>query len=180
MRKENLEMSSDVMRQETYLPGDDGPLIRDIVNFLEAIRTAGDGSTMTHLVIDDSSGRRIAVPKEIFDALTQVAEAMANGLAVTVCPQTQTLTTQQAAELLGVSRPTVIRLLDTGALPFERIGTHRKLLLRDVIAFRERRRMQQYEALAALEPLGEDEDLDVIITRLRDARRKAAEQRQSV
>ncbi len=105
-------MSSDVMRQETYLPGDDGPLIRDIVNFLEAIRTAGDGSTMTHLVIDDSSGRRIAVPKEIFDALTQVAEAMANGLAVTVCPQTQTLTTQQAAELLGVSRPTVIRLLD--------------------------------------------------------------------
>ena len=74
----------------------------------------------------------------------------------------------------------MIRLLDTGALPFERIGTHRKLLLRDVIAFRERRRMQQYEALAALEPLGEDEDLDVIITRLRDARRKAAEQRQSV
>ncbi len=173
-------MSNEVMRQETYLPGDDGPLIKDIVKFLDAIPNDNNGSTLARLVIDDSSGHRIAVPREIFDALRQVAEAMANGLAVTVCPQTQMLTTQQAAELLGVSRPTVIRLLESGSVPFERVGTHRKLLLRDVVAFREQRRTQQYEALAALETLGEDEDLESMLTRVRDARRKAAAKRQSI
>ena len=55
--------------------------------------------------------------------------ALHAGKAVTIAPQTMKLTTQQAADLLGVSRPTVVRLITDGTLPAERIGNRHRLLL---------------------------------------------------
>lgn len=88
---------------------------------------AGDG-TVTEL------------PDEVYAALVQVADALRAGRAVTVAPQSLRLTTSQAAELLGVSRPTLVSLLDDGEIPYERPRRHRVLRLDDVLAFRERRR----------------------------------------
>ena len=70
-------------------------------------------------------------------ALTKVVAALHAGKAVTIAPQTMKLTTQQAADLLGVSRPTVVRLITDGTLPAERIGNRHRLLLDDVLAYRE-------------------------------------------
>ena len=74
---------------------------------------------------------------------------MSDGLAVTVAPRPMTLTTQQAADLLGITGPTVIKILDAGGIPFDRVGTHRRLRLLDVLDYRQRRRAAQYAALAA-------------------------------
>jgi excisionase family DNA binding protein len=110
--------------------------------------------------------------------LRQVVEALQQGLAVTVAPQTQTLTTQQAADLLGVSRPTVIKLLDEGKIPFERTGTHRRILLRDLLAYREQRRADQYAMLEATSVDVDDEgDLDTTLQQLREARQAVAARR---
>ena len=58
----------------------------------------------------------------MFEVLLQVAAAMQAGLAVTVAPHHLTLSTQQAADLLHISRTTLVRLLETGAIPFEKRG----------------------------------------------------------
>lgn len=70
-------------------------------------------------------GDRVEPPVELYQVLRQVVHALRDGFAVTIAPGTQTLTTQQAADLLGVSRPTVVRLLDEGRVPHERVGSHR-------------------------------------------------------
>ncbi len=112
--------------------------------------------------------------------MTKVVAALHAGKAVTIAPQTMKLTTQQAADLLGVSRPTVVRLITDGTLPAERIGNRHRLLLDDVLAYREQRRNRQYEALAATTvDIDADDDPEVVRQQLRDARRAVAQRRRT-
>lgn len=84
-------------------------------------------------------GTTVTLPPELVELLRLAAAGLASGCAVTVTRHEQTVTTQEAADLLGVSRPTLVRLLDHGVLPYDQPGSHRRLLLRDVLAFREDR-----------------------------------------
>jgi excisionase family DNA binding protein len=93
------------------------------------------------------SGEQIVLPAEVFAALLGVVDAMQRGQAVTIAPVQQRLTTQEAADLLGISRPTLVRLLEDGEIPFELPGRHRRILLADVLAYRERRSIGRREAL---------------------------------
>ncbi|HTX01404.1 MAG TPA: helix-turn-helix domain-containing protein [Acidimicrobiales bacterium] len=105
--------------------------------------------------------------------IRHVVAAMSKGLAVTVAPQTMALSTQQAADLLGVSRPTLVRHLESGDIPFERVGSHRRLRLTDVLAYRERRRENQYAFLAETSVAIDDEDdLAESLEQLREIRRR--------
>jgi excisionase family DNA binding protein len=86
-------------------------------------------------------GRRsAAVPAELAAALREAVIALSHGEAVTLTPHEALLTTQEAAEVLGVSRPTMVRLLESGALPFTKPGTHRRVRLEDVLDYAERQR----------------------------------------
>jgi len=88
------------------------------------------------------------------------------------------LTTQQAADLLGVSRPTLIKLLDSDQIPYERIGTHRRIQLRDLLTYREQRRAAQYAALDAISaPIDDEEDAATVLADLREARKVIAKRR---
>jgi len=92
-------------------------------------------------------GEHLALPPEVFEVLRNVVEAMANGQAVTIAPVHQRLTTQEAAEMLGVSRPTLVKLLESGEIPFERPGRHRRVKLVDVLDYRDRRSIQRRKSL---------------------------------
>jgi len=93
------------------------------------------------------SGEHLALPPEVFDVLRNIVEAMAGGQAVTIAPVHQRLTTQEAAEVLGISRPTLVKLLESGEIPFERPGRHRRVKLVDVLTYRDRVSTQRHDSL---------------------------------
>lgn len=86
----------------------------------------------------------------MFEVLSKVITAMRAGRAITVAPLAQRLTTQEAAGLLGVSRPTLIKLLEDGKIPFEQPGRHRRIRLDDLLIYRDQRRQERSKALDEL------------------------------
>lgn len=95
-------------------------------------------------------GTETAIPHDIFDALVYVAEALSAGKGVTVAPTDSQLTTQQAADYLGISRPTLIKLLESGQIPFTTVGRHRRVLLADIAAYDQESRAERRAALAEM------------------------------
>jgi len=128
-----------------------------------------------HYLVGGGSEDPVELPEEVYQVLRRVVDAMQKGLSVTISPTSQTLTTQQAADLLGISRPTLIKALDDGKLPFTRSGTHRRLALTDVLDYREQRRRQQYAAIEALSvDVDETDDIDDVLGQLKTARKTIA------
>jgi excisionase family DNA binding protein len=89
----------------------------------------------------------IELPDAVFELLLRILEVMEQGKAISIVPVMQDLTTQQAAGLLGVSRPFFIRLLESGKLPFHLTGTHRRVYLKDLLVYKEHRDRERRDAL---------------------------------
>jgi excisionase family DNA binding protein len=102
------------------------------------------------VVADDRPGEVLAVPRDALTLLAHILAEMAQGNAVTLLPIHAELTTQEAADMLNVSRPYVVRLLEEGHIPHHKVGTHRRVLLRDLMAYKERSRTERAQALDAL------------------------------
>ncbi|RTL38039.1 MAG: DNA-binding protein [Candidatus Melainabacteria bacterium] len=83
----------------------------------------------------DADGRETELPAEILDLLSFVVDAWKRGHGVTVTVQSKLVTTQEAADLIGCSRQHVVSLMNSGALPGRKIGTHRRIKLEDVLQF---------------------------------------------
>lgn len=138
-------MSESPLQDETYLPTEDAA---EIIDFLSAMRARGRQMAVARPRLVGPDGRRVEVPESVFGVLLQVAAAMKAGLAVTVAPNRLSLTTQEAADLLRVSRTTLVRLLVTGAIPFEKPNRHRRVRLDDLLEYRRRQRSAAELALA--------------------------------
>ncbi|HUG14000.1 MAG TPA: helix-turn-helix domain-containing protein [Thermomicrobiales bacterium] len=99
------------------------------------------------------SGRAYELPETVVRLLAEVVNALARGEAVSVVPVQQELTTQEAADLLNVSRQYLVRLLDRGDIPCHKVGTHRRISLGDLMDYkrsRDRARHQGFDELAQL------------------------------
>ncbi|MGP5228363.1 helix-turn-helix domain-containing protein [Arthrobacter rhombi] len=133
--------------RHTYIPSGQGEIV-DFVGFLRA-----SGRTVAapgpRLISSDGS-HEMAVPDEIFDVLVQVAEQLSAGRGVSVVPTDTQMTTQEAAEFLGISRPTLVKLLEGGALAYTKVGRHRRVMLQDLISYEDQQRSQRRQALGQL------------------------------
>lgn len=164
--------------ERTYLPQEDESLAK-VHSFLEAHeRARGSAVAPRYMLVGTGEGDQVELPESMYHLIVQVVEALSAGRAVTVAPRSTVLTTQQAADVLGVSRPTVVRLIDSGEIPADRPGTRRRVLLSDVLDYRERRRVRQYEMLAetAIE-IDDEDDPAEIAAQMREARRAVAARR---
>lgn len=126
-------------------PPEDVEALLDLARFIEHHDEPG--------LLLGPDGEQVPLPAEVYRVLVEVVEAMREGKAITVLPQMQRLTTQEAADFLGISRPTFVKLLEGGEIPFEQPGRHRRILLSDLLAFQQRR---QIERRAALNRMTED------------------------
>jgi excisionase family DNA binding protein len=131
---------------------DELPGLREFVRQLgEIIEHDGDG---TRLV--SPHGEEVEIPAAALRALKLVAEGMAAGLALSLIPHGKELTTQEAAELLHVSRPHLVKLLDEGTIPHHRVGTHRRVKIEDVLAYLGERAERRRDELRELTRLSQE------------------------
>lgn len=101
-------------------------------------------------------GKKLPLPDSLFFVLERVAEVLARGDSVTVVPVGKELTTQQAADLLNVSRQYLVRLLEEKRIPFTKTGKHRRLKIEDVLRYKVERDRTRRSKLAEITRLGEE------------------------
>ena len=117
----DARMAKESLRQLSHYPG------------------TGRSDLRIHVRSDEQHpAEEITLPVSAFHLLKGILEEMAQGHAVTILPVRAELTTQQAADLLNVSRPYLIGLLEEGKIPFRLVGQHRRVRLDDLMAYKQR------------------------------------------
>lgn len=101
-------------------------------------------------------GEEILLPESVLAVLRQLVHYLTENKAVTVVPINKALTTQEAADILNVSRPYLIKLLEDGAIPFSKVGTHRRIQLNELMMHKRQRDAERERALDQLTALNQE------------------------
>ncbi len=102
----------------------------------------------------------IKIPVSALKHLNTIMNLMAQGKAITVNPVDAEITTQEAADLLLVSRPYLVKLLENGKIPFHMVGSHRRIRLEDLLAYKKQMEKEREEALTELTRISQELGLD--------------------
>jgi excisionase family DNA binding protein len=128
--------------------------IQDPISIRDTEQSAVE--TLEHLLkrgipsLVTTTGEKVKLPASVYEVLKRAVAFMADGKAVTLIPDNQVVTTQRAADILGMSRPFFIKLLETGAMAHHRVGNQRRVYLRDVLEYAHKREQERQAALNRL------------------------------
>lgn len=104
----------------------------------------------------EETHEKIRVPLKALKLLAKILKATSQGKPISIVPIATEMTTQAAAELLGCSRPHLVKLLESGKIPFTKVGRHRRVKFEDVMDYKKKKRAER-EALL-IEIMKEDEE----------------------
>jgi excisionase family DNA binding protein len=122
---------------ETIAPSEaDTQLARESSRRLATHRLSSRASVRIQFLDDGEAADTVAVPASALRLFLHILTEMAQGNAVTLIPTHAELTTQQAADLLSVSRPYLVKLLDEGKIPFRTVGKYRRVRFDDLMAYK--------------------------------------------
>lgn len=133
---------------------DDVALARETGPVLEKLSRTGEPLSMR--LTRDGREETVALPAGAVPLVLDILRDMAAGRSVSIVPHDAELTTQEAADYLRVSRPFLVKLLDDGKLPCRMVGTHRRVRVEDVSAFKD---AIDRDRRAALDALAEEAQL---------------------
>jgi excisionase family DNA binding protein len=137
------------LKERTVLPPADPSTLSRFARGLSV-----EGQAKARLIGPD--GAEVEIPVEVYGLLVEVVTALSQGTAISIAPHNTMLTTQEAADMLSVSRPTLVRLLADGEIPHTLRGRHRRVLLRDVVDYSERTRSGRQSTLDEMTAEAED------------------------
>lgn len=132
------------------------PVEREVLAAAESQRTLAaylstQFETQRIQIFDEKDeAHRVELPVSALRLLVEILAELAEGNAVKVVPIHAELTTQEAADLLNVSRPYLVKLLEDGALPFHKTGKHRRVRFADVMRYKAEREQESADAMAEL------------------------------
>ena len=109
--------------------------------------------------ITDRDGPDIELPAAAVGLLIHLLTQMAVGNAITLMPTHAELTTQQAADLLGVSRPFLVKLLDERKIPYKKVGTHRRILFSHLMTYKDQMGATRHQILDELTQQAQELDM---------------------
>jgi len=105
--------------------------------------------------VSDHGVVTLNLPAKLFGVLQEILDLMSKGKAFSLLPANAELTTQEAADLLNVSRPFIVKLIEQGTIPVKRVGTHRRIFLEDVLSYGAKMHSDREEGLKELARLGQ-------------------------
>ncbi len=123
---------------------------------LEELDRFLENEPLSHPALIDVDGNLHPLPLSAIRALRQAVQTLAEGEAIAVAPIPRELTTQQAADLLNISRPHLIKLLEQGEIPFHKTGTHRRIRFGELNEYRMQQERARRRELARLTQLSEE------------------------
>ncbi|WNJ17961.1 helix-turn-helix domain-containing protein [Pontibacter sp. G13] len=132
---------------------------RVATRFLEelgAFMRDADSSSFEIAILKDGKSMKVPFSKITLELFREILKMTSAGKQVSIEPVSDFLTTSQAADILGCSRPHLIKLLEEGAIPFHKIGTHRRVSHRELSNYLAAKRQERDQALEEMTKLGED------------------------
>ena len=105
----------------------------------------------------EETGEKIVLPLKALNLLSEILKAMSEGKPVSIVPIATEVTTQMAAELLGCSRPYLVKLLEEGKIEFTKVGKHRRIKYEDVMRYKQKMKEEQKKHLVDM--MNSDEEL---------------------
>jgi excisionase family DNA binding protein len=121
----------------------------DMAQARKALSVIKKDDAESHFVLS-GSGQQVPISEKAFNLFVNVLEEMARGNAVLIIPIHAELTTQEAADLLNVSRPYLIKLLEMKEMPFHYTGRHRRIYFKDLMAYKQKVAKESLDALGQL------------------------------